>query len=56
MNCQKAKQIDIISFLNKNGYVPHKTNDLVFWYLSPFRKEKTPSFKVNLKDLHQCFR
>lgn len=50
MNCQKAKQIDIISFLNKYGYVPQKTNDLVSWYLSPFRKEKTPSFKVNSKD------
>lgn len=48
MNCKKANKIDLVSYLTKQGYRPIKnTQPSVVWFLSPFRSEKTPSFKVN---------
>jgi DNA primase len=29
------------------GYEPARVSGVSYWYHSPFRKEKTPSFKVN---------
>ena len=49
MNIEKAKQIPIELVLQKMNYTPSKTNGFDVWYLSPFRDEKTPSFKVNTK-------
>ena len=46
-NCQKAKEIDLVSYLNKLGHSPVKITNPNVWYLSPFRNEKTASFKVN---------
>lgn len=48
MNSIKAKQIDLVNFLKKTGYVPKKINNIDAWFLSPFRAENTPSFKVNI--------
>lgn len=48
MNCKKAKEISIISYLKKCGISPHKTTNNEVWFLSPFREEKTPSFKIDL--------
>ena len=47
MNIKQAKQIPIQAYLLKNGYKPTKTVRGDIWYLSLFRDEKTPSFKVN---------
>ena len=47
MNCNEAKRIDIISFLAKNGINPDYNQGVNYWYKSPFRNEKNPSFKVN---------
>ena len=47
MNAIQAKQIRITSYLNGEGIRPTKIHGDVFWYCSPFRQEKTPSFKVN---------
>lgn len=48
MNVQTAKtQIAIIDYLASKGYVPVSHNSVDYWYLSPFRNEKTASFKVN---------
>ncbi len=47
INITEAKQISIIELLDKNGLFPQKVNGNDYWYLSPFRKEKTPSFKIN---------
>lgn len=44
-----AKQIDVIDYLEKLGYQPHKITSHDNWYLSPLRDEKRPSFKVNRK-------
>jgi len=48
MNCSQANQINIVDFLTKSGIVPIKTRGRNFWYNSPLRNEKTPSFKVDL--------
>ena len=48
MNCEQAKRIDLVDFLARLGYQPAKTpRDGEYWYLSPLRDEKTPSFKVD---------
>jgi DNA primase len=52
MNCNQAKQIKIESFLSQRGINPVKIahNNESLFYKSPFRDEKTPSFKVNTVD------
>ena len=47
MNIQQAKEISIIDYLNSLGYNPQKMNGKNYWFLSPLRDEKTPSFKVD---------
>lgn len=47
MNITEAKQIRIIDYLHQLGYRPQFEKHGQYWYLSPFRKESTPSFKVN---------
>lgn len=47
MNCEQANQFDLVEFLNKLGYQPNKVSGNDYWYLSPLRDEKNPSFKVN---------
>ncbi|MBT2561696.1 toprim domain-containing protein [Pedobacter sp. ISL-68] len=43
----EAKQLDLVDYLSSLGYLPAKINRSDYWYLSPLREEKTPSFKVN---------
>lgn len=47
MNCKEAKQIDIVSFLAKNGIDKDSIQGINYWYKSPLREERTASFKVN---------
>ena len=47
MNCEQANQIDLVDYLNSLGYQPQKIRGSDYWYLSPFRDEKEPSFKIN---------
>jgi hypothetical protein len=47
LTCREAKQKDLIEYLASLGYQPKKIQGPDHWYLSPFREEKTPSFKVN---------
>jgi hypothetical protein len=47
LQCDTAREIPIVEFLKKNGYSPVKENQKEAWYLSPIRKESTPSFKVS---------
>ena len=46
MNCEQANQIDLVDYLNSIGHQPKKIKGADHWYLSPFREEKEPSFKV----------
>lgn len=48
MNCKKANEMNIARFLMSKGINPDKTVGNSFWYCSPLRNEKTPSFKVDL--------
>lgn len=44
--CAEAKQIDLVDYLASLGHLPQIVRNQDYWYLSPLREEKTPSFKV----------
>lgn len=46
---EEARQTDMVDYLSKFGYEPAKVRGIDYWYLSPLREEKTPSFKINRK-------
>lgn len=43
----EVKRIDLVDYLDTLGIQPQKIRNNDYWYLSPFRQEKTPSFKIN---------
>lgn len=47
LSINEAKEIDMVHFLSNLGHEPSKIRNNDYWYLSPLRDEKTPSFKVN---------
>lgn len=47
LSIQDAKQINLVDYLATLGHQPQKIRNSDYWYLSPFREENTPSFKVN---------
>lgn len=47
LSCAQAKQINMVDYLATLGYQPVKIRNNDYWYLSPFRTEKSASFKVN---------
>ena len=47
LSCAEARQIDMVSYLSALGHEPVRIRNFDYWYLSPLREEKTPSFKVN---------
>ena len=47
MNIHEAKELRIVEYLAFLGYKPTKVARGQYWYISPFRAEKTASFKVN---------
>ncbi|WP_288878829.1 toprim domain-containing protein [Pedobacter panaciterrae] len=49
MTCRLARELDIVDFLAGQGIRPVKINGNDYWYHSPLREERTPSFKVNRK-------
>ncbi|MGN1253141.1 MAG: toprim domain-containing protein [Prevotella sp.] len=49
MNIEQALQISLVEFLASQGYRPVKSRGYKYWYVSPFRQESTPSFKVNME-------
>lgn len=49
LTCSGTKQIDLVDYLASLGHLPQKVKNQDYWYLSPLRDEKTPSFKVNRK-------
>lgn len=48
MNIEEAKKIPLEVFLQRLGFSPVKQQGDSLWYRSPFREERTPSFKVSL--------
>jgi hypothetical protein len=49
LTCTDAKKIDLVDYLASLGHHPQKVSHPDYRYLSPFRDEKTASFKVNRK-------
>lgn len=49
MNCQQANEMDIVEYLASLNIQPSRITGNDYWYISPMRMEKTPSFKVNNK-------
>ncbi|MDQ2720452.1 MAG: toprim domain-containing protein [Bacteroidota bacterium] len=49
INCDEAKKMDLVTYLESLSIKPQKVNGNDYWYLSPLRDEKTPSFKINRK-------
>jgi len=47
MKCKLANEMNIAGFLMSKGINPNKTAGNSFWYCSPLRNEKEPSFKVD---------
>tara|TARA_R110002153_G_scaffold236183_1_gene389662 strand:- start:162205 stop:163191 length:987 start_codon:yes stop_codon:yes gene_type:complete len=50
MDCEKARNIDIVSTLAKSGHFPVRKTEKEAWFLSPLRTETQASFKVSLKE------
>ncbi|MDM1521729.1 toprim domain-containing protein [Empedobacter sp. 225-1] len=49
MNCKTINEkIRMIDYLAKKGIYPINSKQNIFWFLSPFRNEKTASFKVDI--------
>lgn len=42
----EVKRIDLVDYLDTLGIRPQKIRNSDYWYLSPLRQEKTPSFKT----------
>src|SRR5690554_4765898 len=49
LSINEAKAIDMVDYLSGLGYRPAKIRNADYWYSSPLRNEKTPSFKINRK-------
>jgi DNA primase len=49
LSIDEARQTDMVNYLSKLGYEPAKIRGVDYWYLSPLREERTPSFKINRK-------
>lgn len=47
MTIAEAKQVRIVDYLSSLGYRAQYVKSGQYWYLSPIRPERTPSFKVN---------
>lgn len=47
LRCAEARAIDLVAYLSDLGFMPQKISGSDYWYLSPFREEQTPSFKVD---------
>ncbi|RYE28738.1 MAG: DNA primase [Sphingobacteriales bacterium] len=49
LSIMEAKSLDMVGYLESLGYSAQKIRGHDWWYLSPLRDEKTPSFKVDRK-------
>jgi hypothetical protein len=47
LSVQEVKELDLVVYLESLGHSPQKIRNNDYWYLSPLRPEKEPSFKVN---------
>jgi hypothetical protein len=48
-SCKEARSWDMVSYLERLGFRPARVRYNDYWYRSPLRDEKVPSFKINRK-------
>src|SRR5690606_34925056 len=48
-NLDEIREMDIVNYLSTLGYTPTAIRNNDFWYKSPLRDERVPSFKINRK-------
>lgn len=46
-SCEEANNQDMVDYLSRIGFEPKRISGYQYWYLSPFRNERTASFKIN---------
>ena len=51
---QEIKQLSIVDYLQQAGHEPKQIKGNAYWYSSPLRQERAPSFKVNT-ERHQWY-
>ena len=49
MTIEEIKAIPITAFLARMGYEPARRRGDEYWYLAPYREERTASFQVNVR-------
>ncbi|WEK21319.1 MAG: toprim domain-containing protein [Candidatus Pedobacter colombiensis] len=49
ITCADARNYDMVAYLSTLGIEPARIKGNNYWYHSPLREEKTPSFKINRK-------
>lgn len=47
LTCEQVKKYDMVDYLSELGIEPKHVKGNNFWYISPFRDERTPSFKID---------
>jgi DNA primase len=48
ITCADVKEVSIVGFLSSLGHEAKKISGDTYWYSSPLRNERTPSFKVSV--------
>ena len=51
MNMEDIRAVPITEFLAKLGHGPKKQRGDEYWYLAPYREERTASFQVNIRKI-----
>lgn len=54
MDIKQAKEIDLVGYIESLGFTSTKKHD-GWWFCSPFREEKTPSFRVSFQNKFHDF-
>ena len=47
LSCEEANDLDMVDYFSALGFLPKRVSGHQYWYLSPFRNERTASFKIN---------
>lgn len=47
LSCRQARDLDMVAYLARLGHTPIRIRRQDYWYFSPFREERTASFKIN---------
>ncbi len=54
LSCETVNKMDMVDYLSTIGIEPKTIRANDYWYISPFREENTPSFKID-RNLNKWF-